>query len=363
MQSWIIGTSLECDIVVNESTVSSQHCRLTHTKNGLYFLEDLGSTNGTFLNGERINQRVDVPAGERVTLGSNILMPWPVIAEESARPRVVTEQALICGRDADCDQVLDHPMISRRHVRLVPTTEGLQVEDLGSTNGTYLNGKRILEPALARTGDVIELGTYAFTLSADGQIERKDTRGHMQLEARNISVDVPSQRLLENISLTIRPGEFVGMMGPSGAGKSTLINILAGLVLKTSGEARIWNFNIERQMRQARRAIGVVPQEPNIDPFFTPRELLDLQAGLYGIPKAERRSDEVLQAVGLSDKAHAYARSLSGGMRRRLLVAKAMVHSPQVLVLDEPSRLSIQPFPLSVHPATGIITGAHIKGC
>ena len=147
----------------------------------------------------------------------------------------------------------------------------------------------------------------------------------------------PVVEALKSVSLTIPRGSFFGLLGPNGAGKSTLINILAGLVLKTSGEARIWNFNIERQMRQARRAIGVVPQEPNIAPFITPRALLDLQAGLYGMPKAERRSDEVLQAVGLSEKAHAYARSLSGGMRRRLLVAKAMVHSPQVLVLDEPS--------------------------
>ena len=170
-----------------------------------------------------------------------------------------------------------------------------------------------------------------------------DTLPKFAVETSVLSKTYPAERggpvveALKSVSLTIPRGSFFGLLGPNGAGKSTLINILAGLVLKTSGEARIWNFNIERQMRQARRAIGVVPQEPNIDPFFTPRELLDLQAGLYGMPKAERRSDEVLQAVGLSEKAHAYARSLSGGMRRRLLVAKAMVHSPQVLVLDEPS--------------------------
>ena len=170
-----------------------------------------------------------------------------------------------------------------------------------------------------------------------------DTLPKFAVETSVLSISYPAERggpvveALKSVSLTIPRGSFFGLLGPNGAGKSTLINILAGLVLKTSGEARIWNFNIERQMRQARRAIGVVPQEPNIDPFFTPRELLDLQAGLYGMPKAERRSDEVLQAVGLSEKAHAYARSLSGGMRRRLLVAKAMVHSPQVLVLDEPS--------------------------
>ena len=170
-----------------------------------------------------------------------------------------------------------------------------------------------------------------------------DTLPKFAVETSVLSKTYPAERggpvveALKSVSLTIPRGSFFGLLGPNGAGKSTLINILAGLVLKTSGEARIWNFNIERQMRQARRAIGVVPQEPNIDPFFTPRELLDLQAGLYGMPKAERRSDEVLQAVGLAEKAHAYARSLSGGMRRRLLVAKAMVHSPQVLVLDEPA--------------------------
>ena len=142
---------------------------------------------------------------------------------------------------------------------------------------------------------------------------------------------------LKDVSLRVPQGSFFGLLGPNGAGKSTLINILAGLVIKTSGEARIWGHDIERDMRQARLSIGVVPQELNIDPYFTPRELLDMQAGFYGVKKSERRTDEVLDAVGLADKADAYARSLSGGMRRRLLVAKAMVHSPPVLILDEPS--------------------------
>ncbi len=142
---------------------------------------------------------------------------------------------------------------------------------------------------------------------------------------------------LDNISLKIPRGSFFGLLGPNGAGKSTLINILAGLVTRTSGSARIWDFDIEADMRAARRSIGIVPQELNIDPFFTPRESLDLQAGLYGVPKAARRTMEILEAVGLTDKADVYARTLSGGMRRRLLVAKAMVHSPPVLVLDEPT--------------------------
>ncbi|MFQ5775735.1 MAG: ABC transporter ATP-binding protein [Kiloniellaceae bacterium] len=142
---------------------------------------------------------------------------------------------------------------------------------------------------------------------------------------------------LVEVDLAIPRNSLFGLLGPNGAGKSTLINILAGLVNKTGGTARIWGYDIDRRPRQARAAIGVVPQELNIDPFFTPRELLELQAGLYGVPPAERRSDALLRVLGLADKAEAYARTLSGGMRRRLMVAKAMVHNPPVLVLDEPT--------------------------
>lgn len=142
---------------------------------------------------------------------------------------------------------------------------------------------------------------------------------------------------LDGVSLSIPRGSFFGLLGPNGAGKSTFINILAGLVLKSSGTVKVWGRDLDESPRAARAAIGVVPQELNLDPFFTPRELLDVQAGMYGLPKAERRTMEILDAVGLADKADAYARTLSGGMRRRLLVAKAMVHSPPVLVLDEPT--------------------------
>jgi ABC-2 type transport system ATP-binding protein len=142
---------------------------------------------------------------------------------------------------------------------------------------------------------------------------------------------------LDGISLSIPRGSFFGLLGPNGAGKSTFINILAGLVIKTEGTARIWGHDIGTNTRAAKAAIGVVPQELNLDPFFTPRELLEVQAGMYGVPLAERRTMEILEAVGLADKADSYARTLSGGMRRRLLVAKAMVHTPPVLVLDEPT--------------------------
>jgi ABC-2 type transport system ATP-binding protein len=142
---------------------------------------------------------------------------------------------------------------------------------------------------------------------------------------------------LDEVSFDVPRGQIFGLLGPNGAGKSTLINILAGLVMKTSGKALIWGFDIDEHPRNAKRSIGVVPQEIIFDPFFTPRETLEIQAGLYGIGKAQRRSDELLAAMHLSDKANAYARTLSGGMKRRLLVAKAMVHSPPILVLDEPT--------------------------
>ncbi len=147
----------------------------------------------------------------------------------------------------------------------------------------------------------------------------------------------PEKQALKGIDLDIPRGSVFGLLGPNGAGKSTLINILAGLVVKTAGQVTIWGFDQDVNPRQSRAAIGVMPQELNLDPFFTPRGALEVQAGLYGVPKAQRRSDEILALVGLEDKARAYARTLSGGMRRRLLLGKALVHMPHILVLDEPT--------------------------
>ncbi len=147
----------------------------------------------------------------------------------------------------------------------------------------------------------------------------------------------PGKLALDDVSFDVPQGQIFGLLGPNGAGKSTLINILAGLVMKTSGSASIWGFDIDADSRNAKRAIGIVPQEIVFDPFFTPFEVLENTAGMYGVRKADRRSAELLAAVHLSDKAAAYSRTLSGGMKRRLLVAKAMVHSPPVLVLDEPT--------------------------
>jgi ABC-2 type transport system ATP-binding protein len=145
------------------------------------------------------------------------------------------------------------------------------------------------------------------------------------------------KKALDDVTLTVPRGTIFGLLGPNGAGKSTMINILAGLVTKTSGSARIWGFDTDINPRNAKNSIGIVNQEILFDPFFTPFETLENQAGFYGVPKHQRRTMELLRAVHLEDKAHAYARTLSGGMKRRLMVAKAMVHSPPILVLDEPT--------------------------
>ena len=142
---------------------------------------------------------------------------------------------------------------------------------------------------------------------------------------------------LKNLNLEVKEGEIFGLLGPNGAGKSTFINILGGSVIKTEGKVNVWGFDLDKNPRQVRASIGIVPQEVNIDPFFSPKDLLELQAGLYGVKKKDRITDTILKLVSLEKQANSYSRSLSGGMKRRLMVAKAMVHQPPIVILDEPT--------------------------
>ena len=142
---------------------------------------------------------------------------------------------------------------------------------------------------------------------------------------------------INNLNLSVQEGEIFGLLGPNGAGKTTFINILAGIVIKTSGKVNVWGFDLDKNPRQVRASIGIAPQEVNLDPFFTPRKLLELQAGLYGVKKKDRITDTILKLVSLKDHANSYARSLSGGMKRRLLIAKSLVHQPPIIILDEPT--------------------------
>ena len=142
---------------------------------------------------------------------------------------------------------------------------------------------------------------------------------------------------LKDLNLEVNEGEIFGLLGPNGAGKSTFINILAGTTIKSSGEVNVWGFNLDKNPRQVRASIGIVPQEVNVDPFFSPRKLLELQAGMYGIKKKDRITDTILKLVSLENQSESYTRSLSGGMKRRMLVAKALVHQPPIIILDEPT--------------------------
>lgn len=168
-------------------------------------------------------------------------------------------------------------------------------------------------------------------MSSDVAISVRDLNKIYGVGTRNQKI------ALNNISLQVKKGSIFGLLGPNGAGKSTFINILADLVRKTSGHIDIFGMSHDEKLKDVKKLMGIVPQELNIDPFFTPYELLEIQAGLFGVPKNNRRTDEILELLALEEKSHAYARTLSGGMRRRLLIAKAMVHNPEILILDEPT--------------------------
>ena len=168
-------------------------------------------------------------------------------------------------------------------------------------------------------------------------MNKKNILSVKNLEKIYTSKEASTTHALNNLNLDVKEGEIFGLLGPNGAGKTTFINILAGTVIKTSGQVNVWGFDLDKNPRQVRASVGIVPQEVNLDPFFSPRKLLELQAGLYGIKKKNRITDTILRLVSLEKQADSYARSLSGGMKRRLLVAKALVHQPPIIFLDEPT--------------------------
>ena len=168
-------------------------------------------------------------------------------------------------------------------------------------------------------------------------MEQKNILSVKNLKKIYSSKEAEDNHALNNLNLDVKEGEIFGLLGPNGAGKTTFINILAGTVIKTAGQVSVWGFDLDKNPRQVRASVGIVPQEVNLDPFFSPRKLLELQAGLYGIKEKDRITDTILQLVSLEKQANSYARSLSGGMKRRLLMAKALVHQPPIVFLDEPT--------------------------
>jgi ABC-type multidrug transport system ATPase subunit/ABC-type multidrug transport system permease subunit len=450
--AWVIGRAQDCDLVVSEAPVSAHHCQLTHLADG-FTLEDLGSTNGTFVSGTRItpHEPVHVPHGARVTLGGQVLMPWPVAptgpaSTNAPRPPVTTGsgrqitigrspdsvvqidlpivswnhavineengqfilvdnnsrngtavgelshriqkavlkptdqvflgsykisaaqllsiedkveigeaafqtvsfhgQSMEAGRDPGCDIPLDLPMVSWRHARLTRTPEGILVEDLGSRNGTYLDGVRVTGKVLARPGQEIGLGSVRFQLMENGSLAQRDYNGKVTIEAKEIVVHAPNgTRLLDPISLTVFPYELVAMMGPAGAGKTTLLKALNGYTRPVRGTVLFRGQSLYDYYDLYRHMMGYVPQDDIVHPQLTVRQALYFSARLRtDLTDAEidARTQKVLNDLGIPDKIDTVIgspekKTLSGGQRKRVNIGLELITDTPVLFLDEPT--------------------------
>jgi ABC-type multidrug transport system ATPase subunit len=354
---WIVGSSPECDIVVRHAVVSARHCQLNAT-DGALLLRDLGSKQGTFINGQRVVGAVAVKATDTITLGPTLTMPLPAemqrLAKQAPGARWAdspTEPArpgeVILGRDPHCNLVLDGDRVSPRHARLRRSGSGLIIEDLHSTHGTFVNGQRIREPVSLAAGDVITVGRFKLEVTPEGRLKKRTSFGELTIEARNLSLEVPGRRLVENVSLTIYPSEFVGLMGPSGAGKTTLMNMLNGYSAPTEGQVLYNGQDLYANYAQFNGVMGYVPQDDIMHRELTVGQALRYTAQLRMPPgttseQIEARVTEVLQRLQLQDAVNtrigsSERKGISGGQRKRVNLAMELLTNPAVLFLDEPT--------------------------
>jgi len=440
-QSWVIGSARDCDIVVAQPTVSGHHCRLTQA-NGEFTLEDLRSTNGTFVNGFCIEVKVKISRTDSITLGRSTPMPWPKTDGGTVRiasskiisigrdtdndvvldypmisahhARIVSQNgkhfiedlgstngtglgspeqrisktelslndtvyfgsfpmpasrllekvslgekphtsikfegaSMVLGRDPDCDHPLDHPMISWHHARLSKTSNDYMVEDLGSTNGTFVNGQRISGAVRVNAGDAIGLGSYTFVFTAAGNIEQRDYRGNVTIEAKGVAVEVTRKRkrLIEDVSLTIYPSELVGLMGPAGAGKTTLMNSLNGYTRPAKGTVFVNGQDLYQNYDQFCGHIGYMPQDDIMHRDLTVGQALYYAARLrlpadYTDADIRARIQHVLSLLEMEGTEDVVIGSpekkgISGGQRKRVNLAMELLSDPSILFLDEPT--------------------------
>ena len=434
-RSWLIGGGPECDLVIDRPSVSSRHCRLTVGGSGIT-VEDLGSTNGTFVDGARVVGPTTVTPGRDVRLGASVPMPWPagvdlggwtvrrvgrepdnevvvdapVVSGYHARvlvgprgailedllsangtaigspsgkimrsplsasdvvylgsqevpasrllaapptplrsaPAVVFQGLeMVFGRDPRCDVPLDYPMVSWHHARLFRAGGEVFAEDLKSANGTSLNGRKIHQPTPVRPGDALALGSYSFAMGEGGVVRRSDLRGAITIEARGLGIAVGRRQILTDANMTIRPGEFVGLMGPSGAGKSTLMKALNGYTRPASGAVLYNGLDLSKYYDLFRGHVGYVPQEDIIHRELSVGQALRLSARLrlpsdYGREEIDARVRAIVQALGLAGSEDTpigtpAGHGVSGGQRKRVNLAMELITDPSVLFLDEPT--------------------------
>ncbi len=348
-----IGRAADNDIRLDYPAVSAHHARIVMT-NGQPFLEDLGSTNGTALTqpGKRIS-RAPLGPNDVVFFGSlrmpaSRLLGGKLNLGQKAHDVVsFSATTMVFGRHPECEKVLSNPSVSSRHARLTRRGNGFLLEDLGSSNGTYVNGKRIDSATNVKAGDIIGLGTYTFKIDDQGNLEQKNLQGNVTLEVRGISVDVPGKRLIEDISLTIYPSEFVGLMGPSGAGKTTLMNALNGYTPPSQGEVLINGESLYSDYARFSTYIGYVPQDDIIHKDLTVGQALYYTARLrlpsdFTDEEINKRIDAILKQLELEGAKHVLIGSpekkgISGGQRKRVNLAMELLSDPLILFLDEPT--------------------------
>jgi ABC transport system ATP-binding/permease protein len=442
--TWTIGSAPDCDVIVSQSFVSGKHCRLS-LHGSQYILEDLGSTNGTFVNGYRLDARspVRVSSTDQITLGRNFPMPWPAPVSNSglssgmaplvlnigrapeceirldypmiswnharitrsgkqwviedlastngtainqidnkiqravlepadeiylgsykiAASRILKERSLmqgegafervrlqgdrmVVGRDPSCDYPLNFPMISWHHAALERAADGIYVEDLGSRNGTYVNGVRIDSKTLVRQGQEIGLGSFRFQLLEDGALAKREYNGNVTIEVASVAVNAPNgDRLLDSVSLTIFPSELVALMGPAGAGKTTFLKAINGYTAPAAGRVLFNGADLYQFYDRFRQQMSYVPQDDIVHPQLTVREALYFSAKMrtdLRDSEIEQRIDKVLNSLGIQDKKNTIIGSperkvLSGGQRKRVNIAMELIAAAPVIFLDEPT--------------------------
>ncbi len=348
-----IGRDPDNTVVLNYPTVSSHHARID-LSGGTGVLEDLGSTNGTAVG--RPDRRIDrqtITPDDVVFFGSlrisaaRLLRGRLALGEGAQTTVALSGSTLVLGRDPSSDVVLDYPMVSARHAALRRSGEHWVLRDLGSTNGTFVNGGRATGPVTVAVGDAIGLGSYTLRLTAPDRLEQQDHRRNLTISAVGISVDVPARRLLDDVSLTLYPSELVGLMGPSGGGKTTLMNVLNGYTRPSAGRVLFNGLDLADSYGQFRQHIGYVPQDDIMHRELTVRQALYYNARLR-LPREmtdgeiHERISRVLEQLGLRDTEDVgigspEKKGISGGQRKRVNLAMELLTDPLVLFLDEPT--------------------------